>query len=251
MPNKHLAFALPAGLLAAFIAAANVSAQTPAGTFAGKTITVIIGLGPSSGYDLWARVVAHHIGKHLPGNPTVTAQNMEGAGSFRAANFIYNVAPKDGTAFAIIARDAPLGPLSAAPGARFDATKMSWIGTPTIDTNVCIAYKTAAVKTAQDVLNKQLVVGDTGAGAGTRIYPKALASILGMKFKIVSGYPASGDVLLAIERGEVEGHLRELRQHQVASAGMDRDQEHLGAVSGRHHAQSRIDRRTYGRRTRA
>lgn len=130
---------------------------------------------------------------------------MEGAGSYRAANFIYNIAPQDGTTFAVISRDAPLGPLSGAPGARFDATKLSWLGTPTIETNVCVAYKSATVKTAQDLLDAPLVVGDTGAGAGTRMYPKALGSILGMKFRIVSGYPTSGEVLLAMERGEVEG----------------------------------------------
>ena len=90
------------------------TAQTP-GAFAGKTVTMYIGFGPGGGYDLWARVVARHIGAHLPGNPTVNAQNMEGAGSYRAANFIYNVAPKDGTAMALIARDAVLGPLTGAP----------------------------------------------------------------------------------------------------------------------------------------
>jgi tripartite-type tricarboxylate transporter receptor subunit TctC len=203
--RKHLPVVLPAGLLAVFISIAHSSAQTPPGAFAGKPMTLVIGFGPSSAYDLWGRIVARHIGKHLPGNPTVTAQNMEGAGSYRAANFIYNNAPKDGTSFALIARDAPLGPLTGAPGARFDATKLSWLGTPTIDTNVCIAYKTAAVKTVKDLLDKQLAVGGTGPGAGTSFYPKALNGILGMKFRLVSGYAASGDVLLAMERGEVEG----------------------------------------------
>jgi tripartite-type tricarboxylate transporter receptor subunit TctC len=138
-------------------------AQAPTGVFAGKTGNLIIGFGPGGGYDLWARTVARHIGRHLPGNPTVTAQNMEGAGSYGAANFIYSVAPKDGTAFALIARDAPLGPLTGAPGAQFDATKLSWLGTPAIETN-CIANRGAPVKTAPDLLEKQLVVGDTGPG---------------------------------------------------------------------------------------
>jgi hypothetical protein len=128
---------------------------------------------------------------------------MEGAGSYRATNFIYNT-PKDGTSFALIGRDAPLGPLSAAPGARYDATKLSWIGTPTVETNVCIAYKNATVKTAQDLLNKELVVGDAGAGSSSSLYPKALKGILGLRFRVVSGYPATSDVLLAMERGAVE-----------------------------------------------
>jgi tripartite-type tricarboxylate transporter receptor subunit TctC len=105
----------------------------------------------------------------------------------------------------LIARDAALGPLTGAPGAQFDATKMSYLGTPTTETNVCISYKTAKVKTAQDLLTTQLVVGDTGPGTGTHSYPKALIDLLGMKFKIVGGYPSSSDVFLAMERGEVEG----------------------------------------------
>jgi tripartite-type tricarboxylate transporter receptor subunit TctC len=173
--------------------------------YAGKTVQMIIGFGPGGGYDLWARILARHIGRHLPGNPTVVPQNLEGAGSYRAANYMYTVAPKDGTVIGLIARDAALGPLTNAPGAQFDATKMSYLGTPTTETNVCISYKTAKVKTAQDLLTTQLVVGDTGPGTGTHSYPKALIDLLGMKFKIVGGYPSSSDVFLAMERGEVEG----------------------------------------------
>jgi tripartite-type tricarboxylate transporter receptor subunit TctC len=183
---------------------ATTTARTQA-TFAGKTVTMYIGFGPGGGYDLWARVVARHIGAHLPGNPTVVPQNLEGAGSYRAANFIYNVAPKDGTAMALIARDAVLGPLTGASGAQFDATKFSWLGTPAIETNVCFSYHTAAVKTFDDLTKKELVVGDNGPGTGTHSYPIALNAILGTKFKIVGGYPSSADVFLAIERGEVQG----------------------------------------------
>jgi tripartite-type tricarboxylate transporter receptor subunit TctC len=194
---------VPAALLA-LVCAATAPAQTP-GAFAGKTVTMYIGFGPGGGYDLWARVIARHLGAHLPGHPTVTPENLQGAGSYRAANFIYNVAPKDGTAMAAIARDAVLGPLTGAPGAQFDATKFSWLGTPAIETNVCIAYHTAAVKTFHDLTEKQLTVGDNGPGTGTHSYPLALNAILGTKFKIVGGYPSSADVFLAMERGEVEG----------------------------------------------
>ena len=110
----------------------------------------------------------------------------------------------------IIARDAALGPLTGAPGARFDATRLSWIGSPTKETNVCIAYKTAQVKTAQDLYSRELIMGDTGPGTGTRAYPKALAQLLGMKFKQVSGFASSADVFLAMERGEVEGFCESL-----------------------------------------
>jgi tripartite-type tricarboxylate transporter receptor subunit TctC len=210
---------LPAGLASAGLAVLAVigsaMAQTPAGAFAGKTVTMIIGFGPGGGYDLWARVVARHIGKHLPGNPTVAPQNLEGAGSYRVANFMYSVAPKDGTTMALIARDAALGPLTGAPGAQFDATKFSYLGTPAIETNVCIAYHTAAVRTEHDLTEKELVVGDTGPGTGTRSYPKALNDILGLKFRIVGGYPSSADVFLAMERGEVQGICESLDSVKV------------------------------------
>jgi tripartite-type tricarboxylate transporter receptor subunit TctC len=217
--NKTARVAKGVFLSAAAVAAAALAspslAQTPTSSLAGKTVTMIIGFGPGGGYDLWARTVAHHIGKHLPGNPTVIAQNLEGAGSYRAANFIYNVAPKDGTTMALIARDAALGPLTGAPGAQFDATKLSYLGTPAIETNVCIAYHTADVKTVQDLTKKELVVGDTGPGTGTRSYPKALNDILGFKFKIVGGYQSSADVFLAMERGEVQGICESLDSVKV------------------------------------
>jgi tripartite-type tricarboxylate transporter receptor subunit TctC len=185
--------------------AGPAAAQAPQGAFAGKTVTMLIGFGPGGGYDLWARVVAAHIGKHLPGNPTVTPQNLPGGGSYRAASFIYNVAPKDGTTMALIARDAALGPLTGEPGAQFDATKFSYLGTPAIETNICMAYHTADVKTAQDLTQRELIVGDNGPGTGTHSYPLALNNILGMKFKLVGGYASSADVFLAMERGEVQG----------------------------------------------
>jgi len=186
------------------LSAAPALAQS-AEPFAGKTVNAIIGFGPGGGYDLWGRTVARHIGKHLPGKPNVVPQNMPGAGSYVAASHIYGAAPKDGTAFAIIARDAALGPLSGAPGARFDATKLSWLGTPTKEHNVCIAYHSAKVKSADELRDKELILGDTGPGTGTRSYPKVLNDLLGYKFKLVSGFRSSADVFLAMERGEVEG----------------------------------------------
>jgi tripartite-type tricarboxylate transporter receptor subunit TctC len=203
MLDQFTRYALPLGILTAF--AAPASAQAP--SLAGKTVTMVIGFGPGGGYDLWGRVVARHIGKHLPGNPSVVPQNMPGAGSYNAANHIYNIAPKDGTVMAIIARDAALGPITGATGARFDPTKLTWLGTPTTETNVCIATNSdkVKVKTVDDLYTKELIVGDTGVGTGTHSYPKALNALLGMKFKIIGGFPSSSDVFLAMERGEVDG----------------------------------------------
>jgi tripartite-type tricarboxylate transporter receptor subunit TctC len=186
------------------LAAAMPASAQPAEPF-GKQVSLIIGFGPGGGYDLWGRTVARHIGRHLPGQPTVVPQNMPGAGSYVAASHIYGAAPKDGTVFGIIARDAALGPLSNAPGARFDATKMSWLGSPTKEHNVCIASAAAKVKAAGDLRTTELILGDTGPGTGTRSYPKVLNDLFAWKFKLVSGFRSSADVFLAIERNEVEG----------------------------------------------
>jgi tripartite-type tricarboxylate transporter receptor subunit TctC len=209
-PSKRaIKRAIAAAILLAF-------AVVPAGAqefYAGKTVSLIIGFGPGGGYDLWGRTLARHIGKHLPGNPTVVPQNMPGAGSYVAASHLYAAAPKDGTAFAIIARDAALGPLSGAPGARFDATKMSWLGSPTREHNVCIANATAAVKDVKALKDTTLVLGDTGPGTGTRSYPKVLNDLFGFKFKLV--------------------HLRELRQRQAAQTGLDPEEGRQRAAAGR------------------
>src|SRR5216684_3158546 len=197
---------LPAAPLIALLLVAGVTSAAGQGeSLAGRSVQMIIGFGPGGGYDLWGRTVGRHIGRHLPGRPTVIPQNMPGAGSYAAASYIFNVAPKDGTVLGIIARDAALGPLSGAAGARFDPPRLSWIGTPVKETNVCIAFHTAHVKTVQDLYDKQLILGDTGPGTGTRSYPKALNELLGMKFKLVGGFPSSADVFLAMERGEVDG----------------------------------------------
>ncbi len=185
------------------MAASPAAAQGP--TLAGKNVTMIIGFGAGGGYDQWGRTIARHIGKHLPGQPNVVPQNMPGGGSFTAANHIYSVAPKDGSVLGIIARDAPLGPISGMAGARFDSLKITWVGTPTTETNVCFVHKRAKVQSFEDLLKHELIIGNTGAGTGTYTYPKGLNGLLGTKFKLVSGFKVSTDVLLAMERGEVDG----------------------------------------------
>lgn len=202
---RHLSLPACAVVALAVVALMGRPAGAQTDPFGGKSVQMIIGFGPGGGYDLWGRVVGRHIGRHLPGSPNVVPQNMPGAGSYTATNYIYNVAPKDGSVLGIIARDAALGPLSGAPGARFDATRLSWIGTPAKETNVCIAFHTAKVKSLDDLYRQPLIVGDTGPGTGTRSYPKVLNDLLGTRFKLVSGFPSSVEVFLAMERGEVEG----------------------------------------------
>jgi tripartite-type tricarboxylate transporter receptor subunit TctC len=191
------------GFLSTLGGAIPAQAQEP--NFAGRNVTMIIGFGPGGGYDQWGRVVARHIGNHLPGKPKVVPQNMPGGGSFTAANHIFTVAPKDGSVVAIIARDAPLGPISGLSGARFDPLKLTWLGSPTTETNVCFVHSRSKVKNFQDLLTQEAIIGNTGVGTGTYTYPKALNGLLGTKFKLISGFPSSNDVMLAIERNEVDG----------------------------------------------
>ncbi len=203
---------LSAALLTAVATTSAIAQSAP--DLAGKQVTVVIGFGTGSGYDTWGRLIARHIGKHLPGKPNAVPQNMPGAGSFVATNNIYTVAPKDGSVIAIIARDAALGPLSGAPGARFDATKLTWIGTPTTETNVCLIFHKAKAQTIEDLYKTEVILGDTGPGTGTYVYPKALNGLLGTKFKLITGFPASSDVFLAIDRGEVDGMCESLDSAQ-------------------------------------
>ena len=197
--------AMAAGVAGVLFAGGLALAQEAEPFANGKPITVLIGFGPGGGYDLWGRLVARHIGKYLPGRPNGVPQNMPGAGSLTVANYIYSVAPKDGSVIGIFARDAALAPLTGQPGARFDPLKISWIGSPAVETNICIAHRNARVKSIADLKRTELIVGDIGPGTGTRAYPLALADILGFKFKLVAGFPSSVDVFLAMERGEVDG----------------------------------------------
>ena len=176
---------------------------------------------------------------------------MPGAGSYVAASYIFNVAPKDGTVLGIIARDAALGPLSGAAGARFDPFRLSWIGTPAKETNVCIAYHTAQVKTVQDLFDKQLILGDTGPGTGTRSYPKVLSELLGMKFKLVGGFPLLVRRLPGDGARRGRGHLRKPRQRQDPAAGLDPNQEDHDPVPRRRRAQPRAQGRALRARPRA
>jgi len=194
------------------LAASTTLAVAQAPSLAGKNVQMIIGFAAGGTYDPLARIVARHIGKHLPGNPNVVPQNMPGAGSFNAANYIYNVAPKDGTVMGIIAGPAALGPITGAPGARFDPTRITWLGSPTTDSHVCIATNSpqVKVKTVKDLYEKELIVGAAGAGTGVYYFPKALSALLGLKFKIVAGFRSATEVFLAMERGEVEGICQNL-----------------------------------------
>src|SRR4051794_15837095 len=204
MLNQARRFGIPVGMLAA-LAVTNAPAAAQAPTLAGKNVTMVIGSGTGGANDMWGRVVALHMSKHLPGRPNVIPQNMPGGGGMNAANHIYNIASKDGTALGIIVSAIALGPLTGASGARFDPLQLTWVGTPTTQTYVCIAMARAQVKTFQDALANELIVGTSGVGSGPYIYPKGVNGLLGTRFKLVSGFPFASNVLLALERNEVDG----------------------------------------------
>jgi tripartite-type tricarboxylate transporter receptor subunit TctC len=180
-------------------------AQTPADFYRGKTVELYIGYSVGGGYDVYARLLARHMGRHIPGNPTIVPKNMEGAGSLRLANWLYNVAPKNGTVFGTIGRGTGFDPLLDRRGAQFEATKFTWIGSANNEVSLCVAWHTSGIARFEDLFTKELVVGGTAASADTDQFPRILNGILGTKFRIITGYPGGNDVVLAMERGEVNG----------------------------------------------
>jgi tripartite-type tricarboxylate transporter receptor subunit TctC len=198
-------FRAAAVALAALVASVPAYAQSAADFYKGKTVYLYIGEAAGGDYDTWGRVVAQHIKDHLPGNPVIVPQNVEGAGGMTAINRIANVAPKDGTVFGDVNRGLPFEPLLGGTGAQFDPRKLNWIGSPELDVIVCTARKDAPVQTLEDLTSKELIVGATGTGADTLTYPQFLQGLLNLKFKIIKGFPGSGPIALATERGEVQG----------------------------------------------
>ena len=191
--------------LLAMIAATNAQAQGVADFYKGKNVDLYVGYSVGGAYDLYARLLSRHMGKHIPGNPTIIPKNMEGAGSLRLANWLYNVAPKDGTAFGIFGRGTGFDPLLGNNAAKFDATKFNWIGSANNEVSICVAWSTSGVTKFEDLLERQLVVGGTSRSADTDQFPLFLNGVLGTKMKVVTGYPGGNEVGLAMERGEVQG----------------------------------------------
>ena len=180
-------------------------AQTPAEFYKGRNVDLYVGYSAGGGYDIYARVLARHMGKHIPGNPTVVPKNMEGAGSLRLANWLYNVAAKDGSVFGTIGRGTPFDPLLGNKSAQFDATKYTWIGSANNEVSVCVAWHTSGIRTFEDLLAKPMIVGGTSASADTDQFPKITNGVLGTKMRVISGYPGGNEIGLAMERGEVQG----------------------------------------------
>ncbi len=187
-------------------APAAAAAQTPDGFYRGKTIEMIIGYPPGGSNDIYARLVSRHIGRHIPGAPGVNARNMPGAGSIAASNYLYNLAPRDGTALGLVSATMPLDEKLGAPGVKFEAAKFNWIGRVAPSTNAAFFWHTSPARTLADLFTTPVTAGATGAGSTTSVYPNVLNQLLGAKIKLVMGYTGSPEAMLAMERGEIDGH---------------------------------------------
>jgi tripartite-type tricarboxylate transporter receptor subunit TctC len=186
-------------------AAHPAAAQTAADFFKNRNVDEYIGYSTGGAYDFYARVIGRHMGAHIPGNPTLVPRNMEGAGSLRLANWLYRVAPQDGSAFGTFGRGIAFDPLLIGQGDQFDAQKFNWLGSANNEVSVCVALKDSGITKFEDLFTKELTVGGTGTSADTDQFPRVLNNVLGTHFKIVEGYPGGNDVVLAMERGEVLG----------------------------------------------
>ncbi len=201
---------LPAfGAALAIFAAASTPALAQSDTekfFTGRSLNFIVGSRAGGGYAIYASALAHHLGKHLPGKPTIVARNMDGAGSLIAANILYNKSPKDGSTFGALFMGALMEPLLGdARKAQFDPLKFHIIGSANRETSICVAWSTSPIHKFEDILEKEMIVGTSGVTSSIRQYPTVLKNVLGAKFKLVTGYTGSSAAALAMERGETQG----------------------------------------------
>src|SRR5262245_22765896 len=179
-------------------------AQAASDFYRGKDLRMVIATTTGTGYDLYARAVGRHLGRHLPGNPAIIPQNMPGAGGLTAANYLSAVAPKDGSVFGMVQNTVPFEPLIENKAAQFDVFKLNWLGTPATEIGMYITYHTSKVKTLSDAGMYELIVGTTGTASTPAFYGRLFNQILGLKARFVGGYPSQLEILLAMEQGEIE-----------------------------------------------
>ena len=180
-------------------------ADDVASFYKGRNVDMVIGYGAGGGFDMWARAVSRHMGRKVPGAPTMVSRNMPAAGSLVAANYLYHVAAKDGSVIGLIGRGVMFEPLFDGAGAKFDPLRFTFIGNPSKDSYMCALWHTHASQTAADFYKNEMSLGSTGSGSESHVFPIVLANLLGMKAKVISGYKGSNEILLAIERRELDG----------------------------------------------
>jgi tripartite-type tricarboxylate transporter receptor subunit TctC len=199
------AAAMALAVLVALLDRAPAQAQAAEDFYRGKQIKLVIGFGVGGSYDLYARVIARHIGRQLPGNPVVVPMNMPEAGSLAATNYLYNVAPRDGTVIATVAGGTPTAPLIFPDQAKFDAARLNWLGSADNAPNIDLVWHTTPVLSLDDLRKRDVVIGATGPGATTVDLPLLVNGVLGYRYRLIAGYQSLADIDLAMERGEVEG----------------------------------------------
>ncbi len=208
--NRHgIRYTISAGLAGALAAlvlfAPAASGQDADNFFAGRQVRIIVGTGAGGGYDTYARLVARHLGKYVPGNPSFIVENLPGASGIRALNHLYATAPADGTVIATFNNAIPFYQAVGQPGIRFKSEELSWIGSLTQTATVVAVWHATGVKTIDDAKRIDVIMGATGSAGTKATYPALLNATLGTRFKIVTGYEGGNAVTLAIERGEVQG----------------------------------------------
>ena len=206
----------------ALVTAQQAAAQPVADFYHSRNMEVLVGSGAGGGYDLYARLLARRMGDYIPGKPILIVKNMVGGGGIRAANLMYNVSPRDGSTIATVSNAMITAPLVGSEATQFDPSKFSWIGSMSNEDSVCIAWRTAEVKTWGDLQTKKLIVGTAAPGTTTHTYPTLLRNMFGAQFELVTGYPDASQVALALERGEVQSicqtysSLQAQRPHWIA-----------------------------------
>jgi tripartite-type tricarboxylate transporter receptor subunit TctC len=187
------------------IASSPASAQSIETFFAAQPLTIIVGYPPGAAYDLYARLLSRRMGDHLPGKPKIIVQNMPGAGSLTMANHLFNNAKQDGSIIGTFSRGITMLPIVDSNGVRYDPLKFNWVGTPSGETSVAIAWSASGIKSFQDLRTRGMTAATSGPASDGSIYGRVLNTVLGTKIKTVNGYQGSAESMLAVERGEVDG----------------------------------------------
>jgi tripartite-type tricarboxylate transporter receptor subunit TctC len=201
--GKSLAFLF--GAAAAFGFALPAYSQADDDFYAGKTITLILSSAAGGGYDAMSRILSQHLTRHIPGHPTIVIQNMPGAGGISATNYLFAIAPKDGTVIGGVQNNTPFEPLFGTAQARYDPNEFQWLGTPSVETGLVAVWHTVPVDSIEDVRTREIVVGSTGANSTPTFYAKLINETLHTQMRIIVGYPGQADSFNAMERGEVDG----------------------------------------------
>jgi tripartite-type tricarboxylate transporter receptor subunit TctC len=201
----------------------SAQAQTPEAFYKGKTIELYVGTDPGGGYDLYARLIARYLGRHMPGGPSIVVKNMPGAGHLRMANWVYGAAPRDGTVIAAAPQSVAIEQVLGTEGVQYDARQFTWIGRVAPVVEVTYTWHTSPTKTLDDARRRETIMGGSGVASPTVFYLKALNQLAGTKFNVIPAFPSNAETNLAMQRGEVEGGSKAWASMKVDNADWLRD----------------------------